>query len=55
MTDQERPITDDDLRAYVDGILDPGRRRRRVGADRPRPRYVVKRADRRRLRRRREG
>lgn len=27
MTDLERPITDDDLHAYVDGVLDAGRRR----------------------------
>ncbi len=26
MTDQERPVTDDDLHAYVDGVLDAGRR-----------------------------
>jgi len=26
MTGQERPITDDDLHAYVDGVLDPARR-----------------------------
>jgi anti-sigma factor RsiW len=26
MTDQERPVTDDDLHAFVDGVLDAGRR-----------------------------